>query len=286
MLRILLSVSPQIGNNMDMLLRLTAAMTLSLLTSAMARAQIEYLSQSRQISGFVNLGGESGALSAPNAFPWDQTLTLAGGPGGGAASIRQVSRLEPEGIFFEAFPQTTRPAANTGVATVNAQARVDFMLPTRQRFRLVGRVPEVGGNPPANTSPLRQVRLSGSDVDIFLHGDWVNEDPPNGPGAFSFSGVLGPGEYTFFVGGTSTSSAGGNFEIAGRFYAELRFSALCDADVNQDGAADQNDVETLVDVVSGGENPLNVDPDFNADGFADQLDVSDLINVAAGGACP
>lgn len=269
-----------------MLLRLTSAITMSLLTSAFAQAHIEYLSQSRQVSGFVNLGGESGALSAPSAFPWDQTLTLAGGPGGGAASIRQVSRLDPDGIFFEAFPHTTRPAANTGVATVNAQARVDFMLPVRQRFRLVGRVPDVGDTPPANTSPLRQVRLIGSDVDIFLHGDWMNDDPPNGPGEFSFSGVLGPGEYTFFVGGTSTSSASGNFEITGRFFAELRFSMLCDADLNQDGAADQNDVETLVDVVSGGDNPLSVDPDFNADGFADQLDVSDLINVAAGGECP
>ncbi|MFA6044264.1 MAG: FG-GAP repeat protein, partial [Phycisphaerales bacterium] len=60
----------------------------------------------------------------------------------------------------------------------------------------------------------------------------------------------------------------------------------CDPDVNQDGNADQGDVDYLVNVVAGGPNPSGIDPDFNQDGNADQGDIDALINVVAGGACP
>ncbi|MBI1189317.1 MAG: S8 family serine peptidase [Tepidisphaera sp.] len=60
----------------------------------------------------------------------------------------------------------------------------------------------------------------------------------------------------------------------------------CNPDLNQDGVADQGDVDYLINVVAGGENPSGVNADFNNDGVADQGDVDALINVVAGGPCP
>ena len=60
----------------------------------------------------------------------------------------------------------------------------------------------------------------------------------------------------------------------------------CDPDVNQDGNADQGDIDYLVNVVAGGDNSTNIDPDFNHDGNVDQGDIDALVNVVAGGACP
>ncbi|MFA6043787.1 MAG: dockerin type I domain-containing protein [Phycisphaerales bacterium] len=60
----------------------------------------------------------------------------------------------------------------------------------------------------------------------------------------------------------------------------------CNADINQDGNVDQGDIDYLINVVAGGENPTNINPDFNNDGNVDQGDVDSLINVIAGGACP
>ncbi|MBI1190602.1 MAG: S8 family serine peptidase [Tepidisphaera sp.] len=60
----------------------------------------------------------------------------------------------------------------------------------------------------------------------------------------------------------------------------------CDPDVNQDGVADQGDVDYLINVVAGGGNPAGIDPDFNHDGVADQGDVDALVNAVAGGGCP
>ena len=69
-------------------------------------------------------------------------------------------------------------------------------------------------------------------------------------------------------------------------YTQLPPAAACEPDVNQDGVADQGDVDYLINVIAGGENPAGVDPDFNQDGVGDQGDVDALINVIAGGACP
>ncbi|MBI1191052.1 MAG: hypothetical protein GC200_10280 [Tepidisphaera sp.] len=60
----------------------------------------------------------------------------------------------------------------------------------------------------------------------------------------------------------------------------------CNPDINDDGVADQGDVDYLINVIAGGGNPNNADPDFNNDGVGDQGDVDALINVIAGGACP
>lgn len=60
----------------------------------------------------------------------------------------------------------------------------------------------------------------------------------------------------------------------------------CVPDMNLDGNADQGDVDYLINVVAGGNNPMGADPDFNKDGNVDQGDVDSLINVIAGAACP
>ncbi len=63
-------------------------------------------------------------------------------------------------------------------------------------------------------------------------------------------------------------------------------AASCDPDVNQDGNADQGDVDYIINVIAGGANPTGLDPDFNLDGNADQGDIDALVNVIAGGQCP
>ena len=79
----------------------------------------------------------------------------------------------------------------------------------------------------------------------------------------------------------------GSFVLSGGFwYGFSPVPPVCDPDVNQDGNADQGDVDYLINVVAGGDNPTGIDPDFNRDGNADQADVDALINVVAGGACP
>ena len=62
--------------------------------------------------------------------------------------------------------------------------------------------------------------------------------------------------------------------------------AVCDPDLNQDGNADQGDIDYLVNVVAGGDNTTGIDPDFNRDGNVDQGDIDAIINVIAGGNCP
>lgn len=60
----------------------------------------------------------------------------------------------------------------------------------------------------------------------------------------------------------------------------------CDPDLNKDGNVDQSDVDYLLNVVAGGDNPSVIDPDFNKDGNVDQNDIDALINTIAGGDCP
>jgi len=83
-------------------------------------------------------------------------------------------------------------------------------------------------------------------------------------------------------GSSASIQRGFNLLIAGDVAAPV----ACDPDINQDGAADQGDVDYLINVIAGGENPNNATPDFNNDGASDQGDIDALINVVAGGQCP
>jgi hypothetical protein len=59
----------------------------------------------------------------------------------------------------------------------------------------------------------------------------------------------------------------------------------CDPDYTGDGNVDQEDIDCLVDLISGDPSCSPNDPDFNQDGHADQTDVANLIAVVAGGPC-
>jgi hypothetical protein len=61
--------------------------------------------------------------------------------------------------------------------------------------------------------------------------------------------------------------------------------ACQDADYNQDGNVDQDDVQALVDDIAAGTSRNGMDPDYNNDGNRDQNDVVYLIGVVAGGPC-
>lgn len=56
-------------------------------------------------------------------------------------------------------------------------------------------------------------------------------------------------------------------------------------DINDDGNADQADVDLMINVVAGGATP-NFDPDINGDGAVDQGDIDALIGWISGGDCP
>ena len=56
-----------------------------------------------------------------------------------------------------------------------------------------------------------------------------------------------------------------------------------DLDLNQDGNADQGDIDYLIGVIAGGANSTGIDPDFNGDGNVDQGDIGALIDAIAGG---
>jgi hypothetical protein len=56
-------------------------------------------------------------------------------------------------------------------------------------------------------------------------------------------------------------------------------------DINEDGNANQDDVDLLITIIAGGTNP-GIDPDINADGSVDQGDVDALLDWISGGACP
>lgn len=60
----------------------------------------------------------------------------------------------------------------------------------------------------------------------------------------------------------------------------------CDADYNDDGVADQGDIDALIDAVAGGSTLPRGNPDVNQDGVVDQGDVDAAINLIAGGPCP
>ncbi|MFA6043916.1 MAG: hypothetical protein WC718_02930 [Phycisphaerales bacterium] len=80
----------------------------------------------------------------------------------------------------------------------------------------------------------------------------------------------------------------GQLEFEPRFYNRyiLTCPPTCDPDLNHDGNADQSDIDYLINVIAGGDNPTEIDPDFNRDGNADQNDIDALLDVVAGGACP
>ena len=95
--------------------------------------------------------------------------------------------------------------------------------------------------------------------------------------------LLGVGDHTVTLTVTDTVNATSQDSL---LVHVLPGGPACDPDVNQDGNADQGDVDYLINVVAGGDNPTNIDPDFNQDGNVDQGDIDALINVIAGGACP
>jgi methionine-rich copper-binding protein CopC len=87
-------------------------------------------------------------------------------------------------------------------------------------------------------------------------------------------------------GETTGTLPSGDGQAGGNGSITFSIAPACDPDLNQDGNADQGDVDYLIDVVAGGTNTTSIDPDFNQDGNVDQGDVDALVNVIAGGACP
>jgi uncharacterized membrane protein len=60
----------------------------------------------------------------------------------------------------------------------------------------------------------------------------------------------------------------------------------CVLDYTLDGNADQEDVRFVLDLITGGPSPYNIDLDLNRDGNIDQDDLRFFVNLIAGGECP
>lgn len=108
-----------------------------------------------------------------------------------------------------------------------------------------------------------------------------------------YHGFLGDDGFVYVVvqlRGNDAANCGGIDTSLGEALIRVPLNPVvivpCDPDVNQDGNADQIDIDYLINVVAGGENTTGIDPDFNRDGNADQIDIDALLNVVAGGACP
>lgn len=95
--------------------------------------------------------------------------------------------------------------------------------------------------------------------------------------------VFGVGDHQVLLTVTDAGGLTGQDSLLVRV---LPAPPACDADFNQDGVVDQGDVDYLINVVAGADNPTNANPDFNSDGVADQGDIDSLIDVVAGGPCP
>jgi subtilisin-like proprotein convertase family protein len=127
-----------------------------------------------------------------------------------------------------------------------------------------------------------------TDLDLFLLGPAGTPasalDSSTAGGTTSESVLLAAapaGIYFLVVDTFGTTNAGSNYVIT-----YTCPPAPCDPDANADGNVNQDDVDYLINVIGGGDNPSGYDPDFNGDGNANQDDVDALINVVAGGDCP
>ena len=152
---------------------------------------------------------------------------------------------------------------------------------------------------------LNQVVISWGDSDprtplCLYYDDEFDPHYECGHAFDGFSGDLGGGEYWFAVSqfilfrGAAPWSA--HSDLPPDANAERRTTLIltiqpagvpyCDPDMNWDGNADASDLDYLINVIAGGENPTGRNPDFNRDGNVDQGDIDALINYTAGGACP
>ena len=137
-----------------------------------------------------------------------------------------------------------------------------------------------------------RVIMHGNDpVDVDNNG--VFDDAVYVRDVKPFSGFLSDDGYLYLVvqlRSNDAANCGGPDTSVGEAFVRLPLNPVvvvpCDPDVNQDGNADQGDIDYLINVIAGGDNPTFIDPDFNHDGNVDQGDVDALIDVIAGGACP
>lgn len=194
--------------------------------------------------------------------PGDQTTNLGGGvPGSGGITPRVVV-LAPSMIGNYDY----RIGLDGVLGGASAMLGVSQSPPTNGRI----------------SSPLFVGSASADGVGAGLGQATLHW--PLGPGVFPGGTVLFA---QWFV--TDPGAAGGvalSNVVRIPIFCGSMGCPPCDADLNQDGNTDQDDVNYLINVISGGLSSNTVDPDFNHDGNADQDDVVTLINVIAGGPCP
>ncbi|MFA6046652.1 MAG: hypothetical protein WC718_16830, partial [Phycisphaerales bacterium] len=189
-------------------------------------------------------------------------------------------------------------------------------------LRVTLSAPPVGATPPSAilinragyVAPTSQNPLGGDNPGNNFCNTFLEDNAPSGlsiqnvtSGDAPFNGHYVPNESFSVFRGLSGNRLNGTWTLSvqdlsgGDTGSIRRFSLVivtqggrfcqspgtpCDPDLNQDGNADQGDVDYLINVVAGGANPNGIDPDFNGDGNADSSDIDALINAIAGGGCP
>ncbi|MBI1190574.1 MAG: hypothetical protein GC200_07865 [Tepidisphaera sp.] len=282
------------------------ALTILASLSPAALAQITPISQTRSISGesYSTIDGLTThqgpfTTSAPDGQydTWTDALSIPGFISGTANQSGGV--VSSDQISLDQLTLSLGGGNAPGTSAESTQSNqfiVTFNIDTPSSFTLSGGGGCAGPSGAPDTSIAFSIvfSLTGPNGEM-IH---LETGAENGY-SIDFTGLAGnldPGQYTISYVGTGDVSfvappdgagngAGGGG--AGNFaFIVTPNGAPCDPDVNQDGVADQGDVDYLINVVAGGENPTGVNPDFNNDGVADQGDIDALVNVIAGGQCP
>jgi serine protease AprX len=205
-------------------------------------------------------------------------------PAGGEMVVIKVEAFgsfDPD-VATEAFAlATTEPFSRAVPPTVTPVLSAPARVAPGAQFTLSATIANAGQVPAFGVT----AQLSGMGVAAGSNPAAVGVAPvgESAPVSWTLQAPAIQGVYRVVVDAGSTSY-GESF--AGSAFLDILVGADCTADVNADGNTDQDDVTYLANVVSGGGNPLGIDPDFNRDGAIDQDDVTALIHVVAGGPCP
>jgi hypothetical protein len=240
--------------------------------------------------------GATSHLFLSNAFV--DTYTIAGPPGTDGQPVNATVRMRTVGTLtwgyhgvvngLPAYTGSSNVGAIIGTwnpdtsPTVQEQFRVNFFDPA-----FVADF-DTGGGVATGTQPLFpfDIECGGTLTrTVGVPFDLAFRLKTDGTGAGNISRNPSPADSDYIVSTIRWSLPPGYSITSVRGWTDPDAPA-CDPDFNADGSVDQNDIDSLVNVIAGGANPGGLDPDFNHDGVNDQDDVDDLINVVAGGACP
>jgi lysophospholipase L1-like esterase len=229
--------------------------------------------------------------SAANPAGFVVTTLSAGGYkvsdylAGHAAGTPLIALYNPDMIWI------SYGANDAGVGRSPQNFRDDLTaLITHLRLQIRPDLPIVIVSDPYRVLPADQLanldRYPGVAYDIAMHDPLVCA--LNSRRLTDAAGWTPANSTTYLADGVHYNAVGAMLKASLEVQAlvEAFGGSPCDPDLSRDGNVDIGDVDYLINVVAGGDNPAAIDPDFSRDGNVDTHDIDALINVVAGGDCP